>query len=388
MTDRGGGGVVMLVRNAFTHDSRVEKEARTLVHAGYRVTIVSDHAPGLPLREERDGASVVRVPRRGPGLPGIRFALHELRLFRTLLALRPQILHAHDSNALLPVALAARRRGIGFVYDAHDLWLGRPRRERGRLSFALNQLWYGLVERLLVPRATAVITVSPPIARHLEERYRLSRVRLVPNYPDEREAAAAGRTELRALPGGAAIDPRLPVALYLGGLMGGRGLEELVDAMALTRAAQLVLLGDGLLAEPLRSRAAAAGIGDRVHLLAPVGPHEVVAAAAGADLGVSPIVPSCPNYRYSLPNKLFQYMAAGLPVVASDFPQVREIVDGERCGLVVDTTSPAAIAAAIETILADPAEARAMGERGHAAIRRRLNWSTAADELLEAYATL
>jgi glycosyltransferase involved in cell wall biosynthesis len=388
MTDRGGRRVVMLVRNAFTHDSRVEKEARTLVQAGHEVTIVADHAPGLPVREQRDGSLVLRVARRGPRLPGLRFVLHELRLYRTLVRLRPQILHAHDSNALLPIALAARRLRIGFVYDAHDLWLGRPRRERSRLGFALHRAWYAVVERLLIPRASVVITVSPPIARHLEERHRLRRVRLVANYPDDREVGEASPTELRALTGGAAIDPDRPVALYLGGLMGGRGLEQLVDAMALTGAAQLVLLGDGLLAAPLRERAAAAGIGDRVHLVAPVPPDEVVAVAAGADLGVSPIVPSCLNYRYSLPNKLFQYMAAGLPVVASDFPQVREIVDGERCGLVADTTAPASIAAAIETILADRAEALAMGERGRAAIRRRLNWSTAAAELLEAYATL
>jgi glycosyltransferase involved in cell wall biosynthesis len=377
----------MLVRNAYTHDSRVEKEARTLVEAGYRVTVLADGAPGLPARERRRGGeAVIRLARRGPSLPGVRFVIHELRLAATLVRLRPNVLHAHDSNALLPVAVAARRLRIGFVYDAHDLWLGRPRRERGRVAFALNQAWYAVIERLLIPRAAATLTVSPPIARHLEGRYGLPSVTLVPNYP-ERVTAPTPRT-LRALPGGERLAADRPVVLYLGGLMAGRGLEELVDAIALTDRPQLVLLGDGQLAEPLRARAAALGVRERVHLFPPVPPDEVVDHAASADLGVSPIVPSCLNYRYSLPNKLFQYMAAGIPVVASDFPQVRDVLEGSGAGVVADTTKPAAIAAAIERVLADPGMARRMGERGRAAVSERYHWGASAQRLLAVYAQL
>ena len=151
MADPGRHHVAMLVRNRYTNDTRVEKEARTLVGAGHRVTIVADAAPGLPTHEIRDGSEVHRVARRGPRVPGLRFVIHEWRLARRLRALRPTVLHAHDTNALVPVALAARRLGIPFVYDAHDLWLGRPRRERGRLYFRLSQLYYGVVERLPGP---------------------------------------------------------------------------------------------------------------------------------------------------------------------------------------------------------------------------------------------
>ncbi len=387
MNESAGRHVVMLVRNAYTHDSRVEKECRTLVAAGYRVTVVADGAAGLPEREKGPGGEhVVRVARRGPPVPGIRFVVHELRLTRHLLGLGPDILHAHDSNALLPVALAARRLRVPFVYDAHDLWLGRPRRERGRLAFALNQFWYGLLERLTIPRAAATLTVSPPIVRHLRRRYGLPRVDLVANYPDGGPPATP--RDLRDLPGGEGLLPGRPIVLYLGGLMGERGLETLVDAMTMTDHPQLVLLGDGQLAEQLRARAAASGIGERVHLIPPVPPDDVVAYAASADLGVSPIVPSCLNYRYSLPNKLFQYMAAGIPVVASDFPQVREVVEGSRAGLVADTTDPAAVAAAIERILADPDEANRMGERGRSAVSQRYHWGASAQRLLEIYAAL
>lgn len=377
----------MLVRNAYTHDTRVEKEVRTLIGAGERVTVVADAGAGLPERETRSGGErVVRVPRRGPQVPGLRFLLHELRLARRLVGLRPDLLHAHDSNALVPVAYAAWRRRIPFVYDAHDLWLARPRRERGRVSHALNQAWYALVERLLVHRAAATLTVSPPIARHLEDRYGLSGVALVPNYP-ELEPAPTAR-DLRDLPGGGRIAPHRPVVLYLGGLMAGRGLEQLVDAMAIVEGPQLVILGEGPLAASLRGRADRLGIGDRVIMLEPVPSEQVVAHAASADLGVSPYVPTGLNNRYSMPNKLFQYLAAGIPVVASDFPQVREVVEGAGAGLVADMTDPAAIAAAIEGILADPEAARAMGARGRRAVADRYHWGVSAERLRGVYAAL
>jgi glycosyltransferase involved in cell wall biosynthesis len=370
----------------YTNDTRVEKEARTLVEAGERVTVVADAAPGLPATDVSPGGEhVVRVARRGPALPGLRFVVHELRLLRALLRLQPDVLHAHDSNTLVPVALAARRRGVPFVYDAHELWLGRPRRDQGPVAFALYQAWYALVERLCVPRAAAIITVSPPIARRLMDRYGTDDVVLVQNYPDI--GPPRSNPDIRTLPGTDAVAPDRPIVLYLGGLMGDRGLETLVDAVALTDRPQLVLLGDGPLAATLLRRALTLDIGDRVHRLPPVPSKDVVGVAASADVGVAPIPPSSLNNRYSLSNKLFQYMAAGIPVVASDFPQIREIVEGAGAVIVADPTSPAAMAEAIERILADPDEARRMGQRGRRAVAERYRWEVAAERLL-VYAAL
>ena len=373
----------MLVRNPYTHDSRVEKEAATLRDAGYRVTVIADAAPGLPAFEERDGATVRRMARHGPRIPGVSFMLHEWGLSRALIRLRPDLLHAHDSNALLPVGVAARRLRRPFVYDAHDLWLHRPRRQRSRLYHTLQNALFAVIERYFVPRAAATLTVSSPIARHLERRYRLDRVDLVPNYPER--PGEAVRREIRELSGLADVPPSAAIILYLGGLMGGRGIEYLVRSMAGVPDAHLVLLGSGHQGAELVAEAARIGVDERVHVLAPVPPDEVVAYARSATVGVSPIVPSCLNYEYSLPNKLFQYMAAGIPVVASDFPQVREVVVGTEVGLVVDTQRPEAIAAAINELLRDPSAARSMGDRGRVAIEERYNWSTSASALLAAY---
>ncbi len=376
--------VVMLLRNPYTHDSRVEKEAASLGGSGHRVTIVADAAGDLPTREERDGASVIRVPRRLGDVPGLRYAVHERHLVEVLVSLGPDILHAHDSNALLTVGLAARQLRRPFVYDAHELWLHRPRRGHNRAYHEGSRAYYAAVQRWLVPRAAAVLTVSEPIVRHLARVYRRPDVTLVPNYPvlTERPAPAPLRELI-----GSAVPTDAPIVLHLGGIMATRGLEQLVTAMAGVREGHLVLLGGGG-AAPLLGLAASVGVGDRVHVVPPVAPASVDAYAAAADVGVVATQPIGLNNRYSLPNKLFQYMAAGIPVIATDFQQVRDVVIGSGAGLVADTRSPQRIAEAISTLLSDPAAARRMGDLGRQAVEARYNWATSERALLQAYASI
>ena len=348
--------------------------------------MVADGRPGLPDSEERDGYRVIRVSRAMSGIPVARYFAHQRRLRRVLLATSPEILHAHDSDALLPVASAAAKRRISFVYDAHELWLGLARRERWLPYWWAFLAWYWIVEQWFVRRAAAVIAVSPPIARHLQRVYRLGQVELVPNYPPA--GPDVEPRDLRSLPAGDKISIDAPIVLYLGAMMAGRGIEQLLQAMRGVPSAHLVLLGDGSLEPVLRTLAAELGINQRVHPLSPVPSGDVVAYAASATVGVSPIIPSSLSYRYSLPNKLFQYMAAALPVVASDFEQVRDVVAGSGAGLLVDATDPEAIARAIRYLVDHPDEAKAMGALGRRAIRDRYNWDVSAASLLAVYRRL
>lgn len=378
--------VTMCLRNPYTHDSRVEKEARTLYGAGYAVTIVCKDAAGLPSVEVRDGIRVLRVARSRLPIPGWRFLLNSRRFERVLAETRPQILHAHDSDTLGPVAATARRLGIPFVYDAHELWLGQGRWGRSWLWFALMYLFFSVLERRLIHRSAAQVTVSAPIARWLEQRYHLQHVELIPNYPEAREES---RRDLRSRIDPQDLPPEAPLVLYLGGLMEERGLEALIQSIPLWRSdAHLALLGRGTFEDTLQRLAVELGVQRRMHVLTPVPPDEVVGWAASADLGVSPIAPSLLSYRYSLPNKLFQYMAAGLPVVASDFPQVRDVVVGSDAGLCVDTTDARQIASAIDGLLADADLRRAMGRNARRAVEERYNWDVAARTLIGVYRSL
>jgi glycosyltransferase involved in cell wall biosynthesis len=376
--------VTMLLRNTFTHDSRVDKEARTLSEAGHAVTVLAEAGDSLPAQEQRDGYRLYRIRRPIPRIPLLRFFAYRQALVEAAVRTRPDLLHAHDSDTLEPAGAAARRLRVPFIYDAHELWLGQIRRDRSRAYWWAFLGWYWVVQQLLIRRAAAVVTVSPPIARHLEVTYHLPRVQVVANFPEVEPDLA--RRELRSLPGTEGIPADAPIVLRLGNLSPGRGVEQLVEAMCEVDQAHLVLLGRGSSEPEIRALAERLGLSERVHVVPPVPEPEVVGYAASADVGVSPAIPASLNDAYSLPNKLFQYMAAGIPVVASDFPHLREIVSGSGAGVNVDASRPDRLGAALRDVLADREAAAEMGRRARQAVLERYNWTAASQELLAAYA--
>ena len=177
------------------------------------------------------------------------------------------------------------------------------------------------------------------------------------------------------------------VVLYQGGLGPGRGIEQLLAALpTLPAEAVVVLLGYGPLRDTLLERVDAAGPAGRVHVLDAVPPAELLDWVACADVAVAAIQPTTLNHRLSTPNKLFEALAAGVPVVASDFPAMRAIVlddpDGPL-GAVCDPTDPAAIAAAVSRLLAlDPASTADLRARCLRAAHVRYSWEAQLEVLL------
>jgi glycosyltransferase involved in cell wall biosynthesis len=382
--DRDLRRVTMLVRNSFTHDSRVEKEATTLVGAGYVVTVVAEAAPGLPVDEARDGYTVRRVERPLTKVRGLRLLTYLRRFEAALLETAPDILHAHDTDAVQPVARAASTLGVPFVYDAHELWLGKRNRGRSSLYFGLYLGYYAAMELRYLHQATARLAATGMVGRHLERMYGLEEVHALRNYPTI--SGPAARQELRSLPGAAAIPAGAPIVLHLGGVMVGRGVEYLIAAMREVPDAHLVLLGSGDADLVERALGGDTALAERVHFLPPVPPSKVVDYAASATIGVAPAPPSCLSYRYSLPNKLFESMAASLPVIGnSALPELRAVVEQSGAGLTVDTTRPSEIGAGLRFLLDHPDDAAVMGRAGRQAVEERYNWSVAAGVLLEVY---
>lgn len=378
--------MVMLLLNPFTHDSRVEKEAATLLEAGYRISVVALAADGLPTRELRAGVDVIRVQR--PGWPPLlRFFLVRRRMARVVLRLRPDAIHAHDTETLDIAGGVATALGVPIVFDSHELWLERVRRGRSSAYATLTRAYFARVERRWLPRAAARITVSDPIAEHLRRRYGVADVVVLPNYPLPVEPPDPPWS-LRRLPGATGVPADAPVVLFIGNATEGRGIEDLMAAMAMLPDAHLVLLGAANQDGYVRPLARRHHLAERVHVTPRVPTEHVVAYAASATVGMAAIPPVSLSYRYSLPNKLFQCMQAGLPVVASDFPQVRLVVEESGAGLTVNPLDAHAIAAAIRTYLDDPARRQADGARGRLAVRERFNWTAVESRLLEVYRRL
>lgn len=371
----------MLLHKDVAHDTRVRREAGTLAAAGHEVTVV--HLPPPGLEEEPPGLSFAMAPatlRRGRGrLPhAVRLGIEAARLARLAASRRPTAVHAHDAAMLLPGLAAARRSGAKLVYDSHELATGVPYR-RGA--------WPAVVaasERLGVPRADATIAVSEGIATRLGERYALRHPpAVVRNLPDLPPPGAAPAPDLR----GALGVGDAPLILHQGAVAPGRGCEVLLEALSLLDEAHLLFLGAaGPYAERLRSRAIAAGAGERTHLLEPVPPEALLSHTAQADVGVSLLEDSCENHRLALPNKLFEYLAAGLPVVVADLPEAARLVRQRGVGWCADPGDAGSVATALRTALA---------QRDDEGLRRRLaqaaaelNWEGEKRRLLDVYEEL
>jgi glycosyltransferase involved in cell wall biosynthesis len=343
------------------------KECVSLARAGYEVVQVVGDGQGAAVV---DGVRIVDIGVRPAG----RLARMRRQPAAALAAVRrerPALVHLHDPE-LLPLGATLAREGLPVVYDAHE---DVPRQ-------ILTKQWIPAALRPAVARAfevyenrqvrqlAAVSAATPHIAERFAQVARLAVN--VGNYPFEDELAPA-----------AGARPRERMVCYVGGLMRTRGLLQMVRAVALVPGLRLVLCGrfeDAALEAAVRAEP---GWG-RVQWLGQVGREPVREVMACASAGLVTLLPM-PSYLDALPIKMFEYMSAGLPVVASDFPLWRGIVQRHRCGVVVDPADPAAIAAAIGSILDDPARAQAMGEAGRAAVLTAYRWPVAERELLALY---
>jgi glycosyltransferase involved in cell wall biosynthesis len=362
--------VVEVAHLTTTHDAfdtRIFwKECRTLARAGYGVAIVAPHDGDVT----REGVRVLGVAR--PRGRGERATLTAWRVFRTAERANARVVHLHDPE-LLAYAPLFKLMGRRVIYDAHENlpkdvmskhWLPLPVR-------AVVAKLVDVSERGVCGMVDGVVTVTPGIA----ERFPRDRTIVLRNLPLRDEFAAA-------MPGEYA--GRRPIVLYLGGLNEIRGVREMVRAIGrLDPALGAELWLAGRFDPPaLEAQLASEPGWERVKCLGWCSRDQVAQALAAARVGLLVLHP-VPNHLDSLPIKLFEYMAAGIPVVASNFAAWKGVLD--RAGTFVDPLDPAAVATAVEKLLADPLEAARMGAAGRAAVERELHWEREASGLLQLY---
>jgi glycosyltransferase involved in cell wall biosynthesis len=369
--------IAILLHKTVVHDGRVLREAGALADAGHDVVIV--HLPsgdeeevpgGFRLRSATPPAWTRRLPRT------LWRIIALASIARGARAERPDVVHANDIATLIPGWVAARLSGARLVYDTHEYAVGVPYRKA---------LWAWLaatIERLLIRRCDAVITVSDGIAERLQARYGLrDRPTVVRNVPDLPLPGEAPDLRDRMGIGSSTL------VLHQGAVADGRGGGNLVRAVARMDSAHLLFMGaDGAFAEGLARLAAELGAEDRTHFHPPVALSELLSYTTQADVGVSLLEDTCDNHRLALPNKLFEYLAAGLPVVVSDLPEMRRLVSERQVGWVTDPGDPADIARVL---------AEAAGSRGDESLENRvrvaaseLNWQNERSRLTDLYAKL
>ena len=256
-------------------------------------------------------------------------------------AVSPTLVHANDYNTMWIGIAAKLLCGSALVYDAHELWPDRNGRPEWRT-------WLLACEALFVRVADITITTSPGYAAVIAARYHVPAPLLIRNIPAEVAPADGGSTPLMEGEAGATE----PTAVYVGGLMPGRGLEQAIDAVALVDGLRLRLIGPGRerYIEELRRRIVTRGLGERAELCPPVAASDVVTAICGASFGLMLIQPTCRSYELTLPNKLFEYAAAGLPMLASDLAVIGPLVRSEGLGEVVPAADVDQIAEAMRRL--------------------------------------
>ncbi len=371
--------IAMLLHKSVEFDSRVRREAGSLARDGHDVTV-------LELAAVPDGAQLDGFSRRAvqpPQWMRRRLPFHLYRLaflvefVRGLRRLRPDVVHAHDAAMLLPGIVGARLTGARLVYDSHELATSVPYRERAWAWFVAT------IERSVVPRCAAVITVSDGIARRLRARYGLaSEPTVVRNVS---ELSIAGEGGLRRRMG---LDVHAPLVLHQGAPAPARGCEVLIEALAHLEGVHLAFLGDpeSGYEKELRAAVARHGVQDRVALLPSVPLSELLANTAEADVGVTLLQDTCENHRLALPNKLFEYIAARVPVVASALPETERLIQSTGIGWCSAPDDPDAVAQALRLALAHRHDA-ALADRLSSAARE-LCWPREQHRLLGLYERL
>lgn len=287
----------------------------------------------------------------------------------------PSLIVCHDVYALAAAVKLKARFDCPVIYDSHELW---P--EADLLAETWERSLMARWERRLIGQADLVVTVSPQLARHLERFYGLSDVLSVPNAEPFDPAITPSFRRPHA-------DGRKLVFLLQGQVAPGRGIDLLLDAWAKFDSTDAVLelrCPPNPYLDVLRARFAGLISSGAVVIREPVRESELVSAAAKADVGIIPYVGPNLNHIYACPNKLSQYMHAGLVVLANDLEFVSETLRRYDCGVTYRAEDASTLVAAVATLLADRGRVRQLQENGYEAARAEFNWAAVSEPYAKA----
>lgn len=331
--------IANIVLNDFTRDNRVLKISRTLQELGHEVTVVALSGKGLPNNaEDQTGFSIVRLHLILHKLPKI-FLFNILKYIELSLRIgwrfrRFDAWHCNDIEAYA-IGLWAKvlNPKIQLIYDCHEF-----ESERNALS-KLSKASIGWFERRFIRYAAHVFVVSPSILKAYTNRYRnygLPPINLLRNVPHANQNRASKESHLRTALG---LSPNAFIAIYQGAFTYNRGIEQMLEMAKHMKddEIELVFMGYGLLEANIKKAANALSW---VHFHPAVNYEDVPNYSAGADVGLISVKPTCLSYLYCLPNKLFEYIHAGLPVMVNELPDCQSLLSAYEIGISVSPDTP------------------------------------------------
>ena len=314
--------IIISVTNDIITDRRVLKVAHSCYNNGYDVLLIgrklkNSFSLNLPFKYKR-----IRLIFNQSAL---FYAEYNIRLFFILLFSKTDILLSNDTDTLPANFLASKIRHKRLVFDAHELFPEVP-----ELVYRpkVKRVWEK-IEDWIFPHLKYCYTVSQPIANYYNQKYNIN-MKVVRNVPycskpvDEKMLDYSGKK----------------IIIYQGAVNVGRGLEWMIDAMPLIENAVLVIIGDGDIMDELKERVNNLQLGEKVFFLGRISGIELHKYTSSANLGLCLLENRGLNYYFSLPNRIFDYLHAGVPVLATDFPEITEIVKNHNTGVLINQYEP------------------------------------------------
>lgn len=345
----------MAVTNDLVTDRRVARHRQTLQEAGFEVSLIGRN--DIKTRHQR----------------GWRFyAEYNIKLRRRMKELRPDVVWANDTDTLLGGWMAARQLGCKLVMDAHELFPEVPEIQHKPL---VKWVWRS-IERHLMKRCDALLTVCQSIADYYQDLYGVTMtvVRNISGKATDADGVAQPPT----------TNHQQPTLLYQGCVNVGRGVDWAIDAIEWLPECRLVVAGGGDLLEEMKAYAASKPWADRIRFLGQVPPAELPALTRAADVGLVMLEEMGLSYHFALPNRIGDFVAAGVPMVVSDMPEMASVVRRYNIGEVIDRLPGAddkdkarALAEAVSRVLA-----REWNEADFAAAREDMDWDKEKKKLI------
>jgi glycosyltransferase involved in cell wall biosynthesis len=359
------------------------KEATSLQENGYYVYAIGVTSENLPLHEFIGGIETFRikvreVPKLLKGFIGFYMFLQAIslssRISKIVKAKGADVFHVHDLRMLVVAYLLRRRFSCKIVYDSHELWSGT--KEIGR--FSVDSWAQPFLEKSLISCTGVVLTVGDMIADRIKDSYKVARPTVLYNAP---KITTFGRNNLIRETLG--LPENTKIILHTGNMSPDRGLDKAVKALSiLDEKFHLVCMGtDCSCFDRLMSLAKSLGVSGRLHHLLPVPHSEVSKWASSADVGLLTIENNCENKYLCMPNKLFEYMFAGLPIISTDLPELRRVIREYNIGEVI----PPSYVDLVFAILKVSEIPRKTYQEGLSRAINYFKWEEQEKKLLEAY---
>jgi glycosyltransferase involved in cell wall biosynthesis len=330
--------IAFSVTNCICNDQRVLRICKVAGNMGLDVTIIG--------RRKGDCCSNDNVPFRTKRFRMVFkrgflfYKFFNIRLLFYLIFHRSDILVANDLDTLLPNFIVSRLRKIPLVFDSHEYFTGVP--ELGQRPF-VKWIWKS-IEKSILPRLDNVMTVSQSIAGQYAAEYGINAAVVRNCSGNSTHIEPYTKEKLGIDPG------HLLLILQGTGINLERGAEELIDSMLLYDKFSLLIVGSGDIIPALHNRVIRTGLTGRVNFYPKVSWNEMMRFTKTADAGVSLDKCKSLNQEFSLPNKLFDYISAGIPVIAGDLPEVTRIVTDYNCGIIIPEITPAEISQAVRLL--------------------------------------